>query len=280
MAEPDQTRESLRQWSMVAPTWEASRDRLFENLRSVSEWLVDHVGPEAGQTILELTAGPGETGFLAASRLGPSGRLISSDFAPAMVEAARRGAAERELDNVDCRVIDATDIDLPDDSVDGVLSRFGLMLIPAREQAMREIRRVLRAGGRCAYATWGPPERNPWLFQMVAALLQNGWTPPGDPAAPGGVFSLAAGDRNRELAAGAGFADVTVEELEGVMRFEDPDDYWTLSTSVAGPVAEFVASIGDSQVDAIRATLDPSLAPFRRDGGLALPWLAIAISVA
>jgi ubiquinone/menaquinone biosynthesis C-methylase UbiE len=280
MAEPDQTRESLRQWSMVAPTWEASRDRLFENLRSVSEWLVDHVGPEAGQTILELTAGPGETGFLAASRLGPSGRLISSDFAPAMVEAARRGAAERGLDNVDCRVIDATDIDLPDDSVDGVLSRFGLMLIPAREQAMREIRRVLRAGGRCAYATWGPPERNPWLIQMVAALLQNGWTPPGDPAAPGGVFSLAAGDHNRELAAGAGFADITVEELEGVMRFEDPDDYWTLSTSVAGPVAEFVASIGDSQVDAIRATLDPSLAPFRRDGGLALPWLAIAISVA
>jgi SAM-dependent methyltransferase len=279
MAEPDPARESLRHWSMVAPTWEASRQRLFENLRSVSEWLVDHVRPEAGQTILELTAGPGETGFLAASRLGPGGRLISSDFAPAMVEAEKRGAAARGLDNVDCRVIDATDIDLPDDSVDGVLSRFGLMLIPAQEQAMREIRRVLRPGGPCAYATWGPPERNPWIVQMVAALLQNGWIPPGDPAAPGGVFSLATGDRNRELATGAGFADVTVEELEGVMRFEDPDDYWKHSTSVAGPVAEFVASIGDGQVDAIRATLDPSLVPFQRDGGLELPWLAVATSV-
>jgi ubiquinone/menaquinone biosynthesis C-methylase UbiE len=277
--EPDQARESLRQWSMVAPRWEASRERLFQNLRAVSEWLVDHVRPEAGHTILELTAGPGETGFLAASRLGPSGRLISSDFAPAMVEAARRGAATRGLDNVDCRVIDATDIDLPDDSVDGVLSRFGLMLVPAQEQAMREIRRVLRPDGRFAYATWGPPERNPWLVQMVAALLQNGWPPPGDPAAPGGVFSLATGDRNRELAAGAGFADVTVEELEGVMRFEDSDDYWTLSTSVAGPVAEFVASISDGQLDAVRATLDPTLAPFQRDGGLELPWLAIATSV-
>jgi hypothetical protein len=113
MAEPDQAHESLRHWGMVAPTWEASRERLFENLRSVSEWLVDHVRPEAGQTILELTAGPGETGFLAASRLGPDGRLISSDFAPAMVDAAKRGAAARGLDNVDCRVIDATHIDLP-----------------------------------------------------------------------------------------------------------------------------------------------------------------------
>ena len=280
MAEPDQARESLRHWGMVAPTWEASRDRLFENLRSVSEWLVDHVRPEAGQTILELTAGTGETGFLAASRLGPDGRLISSDFASAMVDAAKRGAAARGLDNVDCRVIDATDIDLPDGSVDGVLSRFGLMLVPAQDQAMREIRRVLRPGGRCAYATWGPPERNPWLFQMIAALLPNGWTPPGDPAAPGGVFSLATADRNRELTAGAGFVDVSVEELEGVMRFADPDDYWQMSTSVAGPVAEFVASIGDGQLDAIRATLDPSLAPFERDGGLELPWLAVATSVA
>jgi len=280
MAERDQAQESLRQWSTVAPAWEASRQRLFENVRSVSEWLVDHVRPEADQTILELTAGPGETGFLAASRLGPSGRLISSDFVPTMVEAARRGAAERGLGNVECRVIDATDIDLPDDSVDGVLSRFGLMLIPAQEQAVREIRRVLRPGGRCAYATWGPPESNPWIFQLVSALLQNGWTPPGDPTAPGGLFSLATGDRNRELAAGAGFADVSVEELEGVMRFESPDDYWTLSTSVAGPVADFVGSLGDGQVDTIRATLDPSLAPFQRDGGLELPWLSIVTSVA
>lgn len=246
----------------------------------MSEWLIDHVGPEAGQTILELTAGLGETGFLAASRLGPSGRLISSDFVPAMVEAARRGAAGRGLDNVECRVIDATDIELPDDSVDGVLSRFGLMLIPAQDQAMHEIRRVLRPGGRCAYATWGPPGRNPWIFQMVAALVQNGWTPPGDPAAPGGVFSLATGDSNRELATGAGSADVSVEELEGVMRFEGPDDYWTMSTSVSGPVAEFVASLSQGQVGAIRATLDPSLAPFEVDGGLDLPWLSVATSVA
>jgi ubiquinone/menaquinone biosynthesis C-methylase UbiE len=280
MTEREQAHESLRAWSTVAPAWEASRQRLFENLRSVSEWLIDHVDPEAGQTILELTAGPGETGFLAASRLGPSGRLISSDFVPAMVEAARRGAAERGLDNVECRVIDATDIDLPDGSVDGVLSRFGLMLIPAQDQAMHEIRRVLHPGGRCAYATWGPPERNPWILQMVAALLQNGWTPPGDPAAPGGVFSLATADSNRELAAGAGFADVSVEELEGVMRFEGPDDYWTMSTSVSGPVAEFVASLSQGQVDAIRRTLDPSLAPFEVDGGLELPWLSVATSVA
>ncbi|MGH9217284.1 MAG: class I SAM-dependent methyltransferase [Acidimicrobiales bacterium] len=119
----------------------------------MSEWLVDQIDPQPARTVLELTAGPGETGFLAASRLGSGGRLISSDFVPAMVVAAQRGATQRGLDNVECRILDAQQIDLPDSSVDGVLSRFGLMLVPDQEQAMREIRRVLRAGGRCAYAT-------------------------------------------------------------------------------------------------------------------------------
>jgi SAM-dependent methyltransferase len=276
----DPTQHALHHWSAVAPAWEHDRDRLFEHVRSVSERLVDEVDPQPAQTLLELTAGPGETGFLAAPRLGPTGRLISSDFVPAMVEAARRGAAARGLDNIEFRVLDAQQIDLPDRSVDGVLSRFGLMLVPEQEQAMREIRRVLRPGGHCAYATWGAPDRNPWLFQIVMALLQNGHAPPGDPFAPGGVFSLATPDSNRELATAGGFSEVAVEELTGVMRFESADDYWTHNTAVAGPIAELVASFDREQLAAVRATLDPSLVPFEQDGRLELPWSAVVTSAA
>lgn len=184
MSETNSAAEALRHWGAVAAAWDKYRDRLFSDVRSVSEWLVDQVDPQPGQTVLELAAGPGETGFLAAARLGGSGRLISSDFAPEMVAAARRGASRRGLDNVECRVIDAQQIDLPDDSVDGVLLRFGLMLVPEQERAVAEVRRVLRQGGRFAYATWGPPERNPWIFQIVLALLQNGVAPPGTPSRP------------------------------------------------------------------------------------------------
>ena len=110
MTEMNAAQESLRHWSAVAPAWETYRDRLFENVRSASERLVELVDPQPAQTLLELTAGPGETGFLAAARLGPTGRLISSDFVPAMVEAARRGATRRGLENVECRVLDAQQI--------------------------------------------------------------------------------------------------------------------------------------------------------------------------
>lgn len=267
--------DSLRHWSTVAPAWEAHRDRLFENARSVSERLVERVDPQPGQTLLELTAGPGETGFLAARRLEPGGRLISSDFVPAMVEAAARGAERLGLDNVECRVLDAQAIDLPDRSVDGALSRFGLMLVPEQGRAMAEVRRVLRPGGRFAFATWGPPDRNPWLFQMALALLENGCSLPGDPFAPGGVFSLPSPDSHRALATEAGFAAVESEELTGVMRFADAEEYWTVNTTVAGPVAELVASLTPDQVADVRATLDPTLTPFEHDGGIELPWLTV-----
>ena len=83
--------------------------------RPVSEWLVARLDPRPGQTILELAAGTGETGFLAAPLLGPDGRLISSDREPGMVEAAeaaRRG--ERGIANVEFRVLDAERLELPD----------------------------------------------------------------------------------------------------------------------------------------------------------------------
>lgn len=130
MSQGDPTQFAVATGNALAAAWEQHREWLFESFRHVSEWLVDEIRPEPGDTVLELTAGPGETGFLAAERLGPGGRLISTDVAPAIVEAARRGAQARGLDNVECRVIDAGQIELPDASVDAVISRFGLMLLP------------------------------------------------------------------------------------------------------------------------------------------------------
>jgi ubiquinone/menaquinone biosynthesis C-methylase UbiE len=274
----DPSGQALQHWGAVAPAWESYRDRLFEHSRAVSEWLVEQIDPQPGQTVLEVTAGPGETGFLAARRLGDGGRLISSDFVPAMVAAAERGAARQGLSNVECRLIDVQAIDLPDASVDGVLSRFGLMLVPDQERAVAEIRRVLRGGGRFAFATWGPPDRNPWIVNVVAALLQQGFAPPGDAFAPGGIFSLATPEGTRALVAAAGFDDVRAEELTGFMRFDSLDDYWTFETAVAGPLAQLVASLDDARVAAIRSTLDPSMAPFERDGHLEVPWSAVVTS--
>ena len=269
----------MSNWSdSISPAWERHRERLFEGQRSVSEWLVEQVEPRPGQTMLEVTAGPGETGFLVAERLGPKGKLLSTDFGPGMVAAARRGAEARGLGNVECRVMDAQEIDLPDASVDGIVSRFGVMLCPEPARVLAGARRVLRDGGRVAYAVWGAPDRNPWLTTLVGAILQHGHQIEGDPFGAGGVFSLASPEANRELMAGAGFTDVRVKELAGTMRYDSVEEYWQVQTEIAGSLATLVSTLSADQVAAVRSTLESMVEPFHVDGGVGLPSLAIGVS--
>ena len=280
MAEQDATEQVRQMWESVAPAWERHRQRVFEQVRAVSEWLVDRVEPGPGRTILELGSGPGETGFLAAERLGPDGTLISTDVSPGMVEVARRGSAERGLTNVEHRVADAQQLDLSDDSVDGVLSRFTFMLIPEPKRAFAEVHRVLRPGGRFAYATWGGMDRNPWVTSLMGAVMQNGHMPAGgaSPFDPGGLFSLAGPEPNTAHLEAAGFSDIAVEEITGAMGFPSFDEYWDTNTSLAGPLARTLAALDADQVAAIRATAQQLAEPFRVDSGYHLPFTATAVS--
>jgi ubiquinone/menaquinone biosynthesis C-methylase UbiE len=278
MAEPGLTDEVRSTWDGLAPAWERHRSQVFEGFRPVSEWLVEHVSPQPGRTILELAAGPGDTGFLAAERLGGTGRLISTDIAPGMVESARRGAAERGLANVACRVMDAQRLDLDDASVDGVLCRLGFMLMPDPAAAFREARRVLRDGGRLAYAVIGSPPANQWMGLMMMALVQRGHAPVGDPFGPGGPFSLSDHDRNRALLAEAGFHEVEVTELAGAMPFESPAAYWDLQSQVGGPIPAIVAGLPADEVAEIRATVEAMVEQYAAKDGYAVPSSLVAIA--
>src|SRR5919198_3735025 len=129
----------------------------------VSAWMVEAIDPQPGHTVLELAAGTGDTGLLAAELIEPGGTLICSDFAPEMLATAQRRAEELGIRNVRFRQIDAeTAIDLEAASVDGVLCRWGYMLMIDPGTALQETRRVLKSGGRLALAAWTGPEDNLW----------------------------------------------------------------------------------------------------------------------
>jgi ubiquinone/menaquinone biosynthesis C-methylase UbiE len=87
----------------IAPTWERHRADIEEVTAPVREWMLSALRPREGDTILELAAGVGDTGFEAAAIVGESGRLITSDLSPAMLDAARRRGAALGLRNVDYR---------------------------------------------------------------------------------------------------------------------------------------------------------------------------------
>ena len=172
--------ENIQAWRSVAAGWERQRALIWSATHVVSERLVELLDPRPGQSVLELAAGPGDTGFLAYPRILPGGQLLTTDVAPEMLEAARRRAAELGLDNVTFAVEDAASLTLADASVDGVLCRWGLMLVPDMEGAAAEIARVLRPGGRAAVAVWASPEENEWMTaggRSVPKAESDGWEP-------------------------------------------------------------------------------------------------------
>ena len=136
----DYRRTSHEIWAVMAPGWEHWRAQLADALTPVREWLIRELAPRSAETVLELGAGTGETGFETAGIVGEDGRLISTDFSPEMVEVARRRGTELGLGNVDYRVIDAERIELDSGSVDGVLCQSTYMLVaePARGEHRNE----------------------------------------------------------------------------------------------------------------------------------------------
>ncbi len=260
---------SLQTWDEMAPGWEDRREWLLRITGSINEWILDGVDPQPGQTILDVAAGTGDLGFGAAERVGEEGGVICTDFAPEMVEAARRNGQARGLENVEYRVLDAERMDLRDDSVDGVVSRWGYMLMADPAAALSETRRVLRDDGTLAFAVWQTPDRNAWAAFPGMVLVQRGHMPPPEPGAPG-IFALGEQERLRELVTGAGFGDPEIEELTFEWRYA-ADDLWETLTKLAGPLARVIKALPEDERAETRAAIEESLEQFRDGDELAVP---------
>ncbi len=259
----------------IAPGWERQRARIEDGVAPVREWMVKELAPRRGDTILELAAGVGDTGFEAATIAGPRGRLISTDFSPEMVDVARRRGGELELENVDYRTMDAEQIELDADSVDGVVCRFGYMLMADTEAALAETRRVLCRGGRLVLAVWSAPERNPWITLLAGTLIELGLVPPPE---PGGAdpFTMAIPERTEGLLADAGFTKIRLEEVPVRFAFSDVDDYLRYATDTAGPLALVLAGLPGPDRDRVAEALREAFPPFAAaEGGYELPGVAL-----
>jgi SAM-dependent methyltransferase len=259
----------------IAPTWERRRADIEEVATPVREWMLRELRADQGDTVLELAAGVGETGFEAAAIIGEHGRLITSDFSPGMLDAARRRGTELAVSNVDYRLIDAERIALDDDSVDGVLCRFGYMLMADPGAALAETRRVLRPGGRLALAVWGAPERNPFFGIIAVSLIQRRHIDPPEPPPAPGIFSLARPERTEELLRAAGFREVRTEEVPGRFILPDVDEYLDVIADTAGPIALALRGLADPDRAAVKADVADSFQRFVADRGYELPCVAL-----
>jgi ubiquinone/menaquinone biosynthesis C-methylase UbiE len=252
---PAATGDGFDDWERVARGWERGRSLLWNATRQVSEWLIGRLDPRPGQVILELAAGTGETGFLAAPGLAPGGRLISSDRSPAMVAAARRLAAELGVSNVEFRTLDSAAIDLEADSIDGAISRFGYILRGDPPPALTEVRRVLRPGGRLAFAVWGERERNSWMTVPADVMIRRGHlVAPSDEERR--LSERRTATRIGALLDETGFGSVVIEEMPVSYAFADASELWLFVSELRGPLSVVLGELEPWERERIRREIE------------------------
>ena len=259
-------KQSRETWGQMATGWEDRRDWLMAITGPVNDWLADKANPQPGQTFLEIAAGTGDLGFRVAERVRKEGRVISTDFSPEMVGVARANGQALGLTNVEHRVMDAENMDLDDDSFDGVVCRFGYMLMADPGAALKETRRVLRTGGRLAFAVWSGADRNPWAALPGITLVQLGHAPAPEPGMPG-IFAMGDPDRIRELVGEAGFGEPAVEEITIDWRYADSDDLWDTLTRITGVLAQTINALPEDDRQATRAAVMQNVAQLRDSAG-------------
>jgi len=122
-------------------------------------------GLSAGEEFLDVAAGPGGLA-LPAGRLGA--RVLATDWSPKMIEHFTARAVAEGLD-AEGRVMDCHALDLPDDTYDVTGSLFGVMLVADQAQALREMVRVTKPGGRVLLIAYGNPEQFEALHAFISA---------------------------------------------------------------------------------------------------------------
>ncbi len=263
--------QSRAHWNEAASGWIVRQAAIRELFAPVSRWMVEAIDPQPGQRVLELAAGVGETGFLAAELVAPAGSVITSDQSEAMIEGARARASELSLENVELRTLNAEWIDLPVASVDAVLCRWGYMLMVDPGAALGETRRVLRPGGSVALAVWDAIDENPWALIPASVLIERGFSEPPRAGVPG-PFALGSEQRLRDLIEQSGFVDVRIESLELRHETASFEEFFQTTLDLSRVFHDAVLGCSEPEIEAIRASLAERLAPYTApDGSLSIP---------
>jgi SAM-dependent methyltransferase len=273
-AADEHRRRSAALWQEAASGWVHRQEAVRTLGAPVAHWLVQAIEPQPGQRVLELAAGLGEVGLLAAELVAPTGGVILSDQAEAMLDGARRRAAQLELTNVEFQVWNAEWIDLPVASVDAALCRWGYMLMADPLAALVETRRVLRPGGRLALAVWDSPTANPWALAPRLELIERGLAPP--PPSPEeyvpGPFALGDEGRLAGLLEQAGFTGVVIEAIDVPQRQPSFDAFWETMLDLSRELHDLVLARPQAEIEQIHASLAKRMGQYTAaDGSMEIP---------
>jgi ubiquinone/menaquinone biosynthesis C-methylase UbiE len=225
--------------------------------------MLDMVGLQPGDRVLDVACGTGLVSLCVAEEVGAAGAVVGTDVSGQMVEAARLIAAEREVGNVTFERGEAEALPFADGSFDAAICGLGLMYVPYPIEALREMRRLLRPGGRAAAAVWGARHNCGWagIFPITDARIASN--------ACSTFFHLGTKDTLARTFAAAGFTDVRSICLLTTLHYAS--GYDALAAVLRGPVAHAYSRLDHATKRAVDAEYLDSIAAYGAGDGYRIP---------
>jgi ubiquinone/menaquinone biosynthesis C-methylase UbiE len=265
-------------WNDTAgQTWASLQALLDRQIAPLGEAAMAALDPRAGERILDIGCGCGDTTLALALAVGPQGRVLGADISKPMLEVARGRLKTAGLEQASVIEADAQAEDFGAGEWDGLYSRFGVMFFADPPAAFANLAAALKPGGRLAFVCWRPLTENPWMTVPLAAALKHLPEPePTDPLAPG-PFAFADPERVRGILAGAGFRDIVLTPHDQAIGGNALEDALVAARKV-GPAARLIAEHPDKR-EAVLASIREVLAAHDTPNGVwfdSATWIVTA----
>lgn len=270
--------EVISQWRESAPYWEKHREIIRGMFVPITQALVEDAKITSGQFVLDVATGPGEPALSITGLVGPEGKVLGVDPVPEMVEAARREANRRGFQNASFEVAFADKLPFPANTFDAVVSRFGVMFFPSPVDAVREMLRVLKPGGRISIAVWHFAERNPFHYTLSQVVERYVDSPPPAPDSPE-PFRFAAPGKLLAILSDAGAAATSERLLRFTIRAPiSVEDYWALRSEMSDKLRAKLVMLSKEQLAELKREVLEALDAYSANGVMSFPAEVLIVS--
>lgn len=270
--------QSRQEWITGAAAWRKWHDPFAAMSRAATEAIVAAARAAPEMRVLDIASGTGEPALALAAAVAPGGMVIATDLVAEMLADIGELARRQGLTNLTARQADAEALPFDNESFDAVTCRFGVMNFADAPRALREMRRVLRPGGRAAFIAWGPRDQNPFFMVTAAPLMKHLQMPAPQPGAPNTFKFAQPGSLTAALLA-AGFREVA-EETRAVRWIwpGPPEEFWAAAAEYGPSFRQLVRQLPPEQIDEAVAEILANVRRFSDDARVDFPAAIVVAS--
>lgn len=258
------------QWQTAARAWNDWTPSLRAWLGPATEIMLDMAKIGPGHRVLDVAAGAGDQTLQTSERVGPTGYVLATDISANILDFAAQNARRAGYGNIETRVLDGENLDVPEGTFDAVISRVGLIYFPDQQKALTGMKRALKPGGRVAAIVYSTADNNKFFSIPVSVIRRRANLPPPLPGQPG-PFSLGGSGVLEEALRKAGFRDVQSRAVPAPVRMKSAAECVRFEKESFGALHQMLAGLDDAGREAAWQEIEQELRGYETSTGFQGP---------